>query len=161
MGKIKDGGDVVVRSAFDFVVSPGLDFSKSKSLTDQSQKDSCDVNRIVDSFMKSGVLPQFVGNPMYGDFDDQPSYQEACNIVNVATQQFMGLDAKVRARFGNDPGQFLAFCTDASNIDEMVKLGLATRREVKEPISDSSAANKGSTPTADPSSASPADKVKK
>ena len=43
----------------------------------------------------------------------------------------MSLDAKVRQKFQNDPEAFLAFATDASNIDEMVKLGLATKTEIQ------------------------------
>ena len=40
---------------------------------------------------------------------------------------FLDLPAKVRDRFKNDPGQFLEFATDPSNVDELVKMGLATK----------------------------------
>lgn len=99
------------------------------SLTKQAMKDECDINKIVARFTKSGVLPDLKDNPMYGDFSDSVSYFDALQLVITAQDQFNGLSADVRARFGNDPAQFLAFAEDPSNQEEMVRLGLATVRD--------------------------------
>lgn len=116
-----------VRDPYTPYVDPGLDCSVEPSLTDQSQAKDCDVNVIVDRFMRTGVMPQMSGNPIYGDFSDPVSYQEALARVMLAEEQFLGLDAKTRARFDNDPARFLEFASDPKNVDAMVDMGLATR----------------------------------
>jgi len=37
----------------------------------------------------------------------------------------MALDARTRERFDNDPGAFVDFCLDPSNLEELRKMGLA------------------------------------
>lgn len=99
----------------------------SKSMAKQSFKTECDINHIMKKFEKTGILPDLIKqDPQYGDFSDVPSYHEAVNLVHKAHEQFDALSAKVRARFENDPAQFLAFATDPKNGQEMVKMGLAT-----------------------------------
>lgn len=79
----------------------------------------------MEKYEKFGTLPQFIkGNPVYGDFASMPSFQEAFDIVAKAQDQFSKLSAKVRARFGNDPSNFLAFCGNPENKDEMRTMGL-------------------------------------
>lgn len=97
----------------------------------QAFKDECDVNTIMRRFEQTGVIEhvnRYQGS--YGDFTEVPeNYQAAVNQVIAAQDMFMSLPAKVRARFANDPGNFLAFVEDPNNADEMVSLGLASRRE--------------------------------
>lgn len=105
---------------------PGVDCSNLPSLTDQSQAAECDVNTIMDRFLKTGVLPGVDAERLYGDFTSVPDFQEAQNIMRQATTQFASLDARLRRRFDNNPAEFLAFATDPKNGEELVKLGLAT-----------------------------------
>ena len=55
---------------------------------------------------------------------------------------FDGLDAFVRARFQNDPAQFLEFVSDPKNAQEMTSLGIVTGKKSKpnpspaDPVSD-------------------------
>ena len=53
------------------------------------------------------------------------------NVIVQARESFMTLPAKTRARFQNDPQQFMEFMHDENNFDEIVKLKLATVREEK------------------------------
>lgn len=107
------------------------DFEPTK--TKQSDAESADINWIMKRYEQTGQLPEMIrGEPSYGDFSDMGSYQEALNIVQFAQAQFYALDAHIRARFGNDPAQFLAFTNNPENAAEMVKLGLATIREEKD-----------------------------
>lgn len=102
--------------------------------TKQSEKDSCDINIITKRYEKTGSLPEMIQRePRYGDFSNVPTFQEALEVVSLAEEQFAALDAHIRTRFGNDPAQFLAFATDKSNLEEMVKLGLATKVDVPTP----------------------------
>lgn len=98
----------------------------SPSLTDQSFKDECDINNIIARFHSSGILPQSVDKPMYGDFTDVPTYQESCDLVMKIDSLFSSLPAVVRSRFSNDPCQLLYFLEDPANRDEAVSLGLCT-----------------------------------
>lgn len=103
-----------------------LDCSKDKGLTKQSHRDECDINKITRSYERTGNLPQLISaNPRYGDFSNVPDYLEAMNTVLHAEAQFRALDAHIRARFENDPAQFLEFATNADNLEEMRRLGLA------------------------------------
>lgn len=103
------------------------------SLTQQHQKDEADINTIVKRFGLTGQLPTNVRVPTYGDFTGVSDFQTAMNAVNMAEASFMTMPADVRARFENDPAKFVDFCSDPSNADEMIKLGLAVKKQTSEP----------------------------
>ena len=97
-------------------------------------KDECDINRILKKYQKDGILrhvSRFGGR--YEDLPDSIDYQESLNAVMAAEAAFLSLPSSVRSRFENDPGRFLAFVGDPANENEMIDLGLATRREVSPP----------------------------
>jgi len=101
-----------------------------ESLTAQEFKEESDINTIIDRF---GIGE----NPIEAqrwvtdvDIADAPNnYQDVMNQLNAARDQFMSLPARVRSRFENDPAKFVSFVSDANNLEEMVSLGLAERRE--------------------------------
>lgn len=101
------------------------------SLTQQSGKDECDINIIVERAKRGADLSLLArsGAPMYGDFTGLPSYRDALLMVNKARDMFMSLDAFVRERFANDPAKLLDFLGDPKNRDEAVKLGLVKAPE--------------------------------
>lgn len=107
-----------------------------ESMTRQEAKDECDINNIMKKFERTGMLDhrnQFQGQ--YGDYTNVPTdYHSAMNQVVAAEEMFLTVPAKVRAKFGNDPGAFLAFVSDPKNQDEMIELGLATRQQLEEPM---------------------------
>jgi phage internal scaffolding protein len=106
-----------------------------ESLTKQSFKEQSDINVIVNKFMKTGVMPETVNMPRYGDFTEATDYQTALNLVMQAEDAFMELPATLRARFENDPGQLLAFIEDDSNRAEAEALGLV-QAQVIEPAAE-------------------------
>nr|WAE43895.1 MAG: internal scaffolding protein [Microviridae sp.] len=103
------------------------------SRTKQSFKAECDINLIMKRFkkvMSADYLTKFnsyVGG-QFGDFSVVSDYRTAIEQVSQAKGVFGALPAKVRSRFSNDPASFLDFCHDPRNFDEMVSLGLATKR---------------------------------
>lgn len=117
-----------VRSPYNYDMLEASDQSAleclDKSLTQQHMADECDINKLVERFVVTGEIPQLTIPPLQGDFTAAPTYQEALNLMIAANQSFMKLDAKVRNRFENDPAQFVAFCSDEANRDEMRQLGL-------------------------------------
>lgn len=97
-----------------------------KPLTDQSFKDECDINVLIDRFKRSGTIPASdAANLHYIDFTEVTNFQDAMVKVFEAQDQFDSLDAKIRAKFDNDPGRFLEFASNPANMDELVKMGLA------------------------------------
>lgn len=107
-------------------VNVPLDYSDGR--TKQSMRDECDINRIMAKYNKNGRLPALIKeNPIYGDFSASVDLQEAYAIVEKAEMQFRELPAKARVRFKNKPYEFLKFCEDPANIEEMYDMGLAIR----------------------------------
>lgn len=102
---------------------------EDESLTVQADAVDADINVIVKRFMRTGILPQVERPPLDGDFSNVGDYHEAMNLIRAADESFMRLDAAVRTRFDNDPGKFVAFCSDEKNLDEMRKMGLAVAKE--------------------------------
>jgi len=124
----------------------GNDTYWGKSLTLQADEEHANINKILQKYAKTGQLNANVKyNPIYADYSDVPSFHESLNIVLKANEQFMGLDAEVRSRFANDPSKFLEFVNDSKNLDEMVKLGLASKKPIKEKVQAPA-----STPASDP-----------
>lgn len=108
------------RSDFNTICFPPV------GLTKQCFADECDIGNIMARFDKTGLIEhvnKFQGD--YGDFTGAQEYQESLNQVMAAEDMFMSLPAKVRAKFENDPGQFLDFVGNPDNLSEMVDLGLA------------------------------------
>ena len=98
------------------------------SLTHQSFKDECDINLIIERLDVSGFLDGPQGPaPQFFDASEVPDYQAALNQVLYAQGLFDDLDAGIRKRFRNDPGEFVSFFQDPANQEEAIALGLATR----------------------------------
>lgn len=90
----------------------------------QSEKDACDINRILLQYERTGQVPVIQEEALYADVSEFGSYQENLHKVMEAEALFMKLPPEVRNRFQNDPGSFLAFASDPANLDELVALKL-------------------------------------
>ena len=95
------------------------------SKTQQQFREEADINTIVERFNLTGQLPTDVRAPQYADFEGVFDFQTAMNAIRQAEESFMAMPAAVRSRFSNDPARFVEFCSDASNLEEARKLGLA------------------------------------
>jgi len=106
-------------------------FCSDPSRTSQSFAEESDINWIVDRFVKTGVPPDGMANPQFGDFTDLPSdYHSALNQIRNADAAFMTLPAKVRSEFDNDAGKLLAFMNDPKNLDRAVELGIIDGKDL-------------------------------
>lgn len=94
------------------------------SLTQQQFVEESDINHIIARYRVSGFVPSNGRQPMYDDFSNLPSYQEALDIVNRGADAFMSLSSDVRAQFENDPSKFLDFAGKDENRDQLVKWGV-------------------------------------
>lgn len=103
------------------------------SMTKQEFVRECDIHTIIKQYSTTGMLTHVSAKAAQGAYQDLPDpldYQESLHILQAAESSFMTLPSSLRARFDNDPGQFLAFTADPKNLPEMRTLGLA----IPEPI---------------------------
>jgi phage internal scaffolding protein len=103
-----------------------LEIASQNQGAQQAGAHELEISYIMDRYQKTGVLPELIKkDPEYADYSAVPDFLEAHAIVDKAYEQFESLDSHIRKRFENDPAQFLAFCNDPGNLDEMRTLGLA------------------------------------
>lgn len=108
---------------------------KDGSRTKQAFKDEVDINTIVKRFGLDGQLPENVRMPVVGDFTDLPAdFHAMANAARQAQESFDAMPARVRARFHNDPGEFVAFCLNDDNLEEAKLLGLVKPGPVVAPV---------------------------
>lgn len=93
-------------------------------LTEQAHAKECDINQILKGYYKTGLIKH--AQRFEGKYDDFSSvdFQNAMYIVAQARQMFGQLPAKMRQRFNHDPGEFMDFCRDSNNREEMQRLGI-------------------------------------
>ena len=98
----------------------------SISLTEKHHKDECDINKILSRYLKTGVITH--GKTLTGYYDDVSNigdYTQAMETVARAKELFMQLPSGVRTKFNNNPAEFLDFCGDEDNLEELQEMGLA------------------------------------
>ncbi|AXH78148.1 MAG: internal scaffolding protein [Microviridae sp.] len=95
------------------------------TMAKQSFQAECDINNIMKKYETTGLISHTNKiQGAYGDFTGVSDYHDAINRVHSANDAFMALPSKIRARFMNEPGNFLAFCEDPANEAEAIALGL-------------------------------------
>lgn len=105
---------------------PGKFDKKGKIIyfTEQSHKDSCNINSIIKKFDKNGLITHVSKiEAKYGDLTGL-DFQSANNLVIKAMNDFMELPSKIRNRFKNSPEMFIEFMDNPDNRDEAIALGL-------------------------------------
>lgn len=117
-----------VRSPYNYDMNIAGDESGLKcedpSLTKQSFLEESDINTIVKRFGITGEIPTPVRMPTYGDFTGVTDFKSAMDAIAQANESFDAMPAEVRARFHNDPQEFVQFCSDENNRAEAQRLGL-------------------------------------
>lgn len=109
------------------------------SLTKQSPfTDQANIKNILAKYAKTGILGDPTRKPIYGDFSNPETYEEALNLVANVKSGFENQPVDIRQRFKNDPGEMLSFLADEKNNEEAYKLGLKQRPA---PSPDGSAVN--------------------
>ncbi|WNK14762.1 MAG: internal scaffolding protein [Microvirus sp.] len=94
-----------------------------KSLAKQSFRDECDINTIYKRFMVTGELPA-TRQPTYEDYVEVHDFRSAMEAIVQAREAFAAMPADVRAEFGNDPANFVDFCSNEENRDRIRQLGM-------------------------------------
>lgn len=121
-----------IRTKYDpskpFSVATGVVFpepSEEEFSALQSDKDACDINKIV-ARMETSQYDEFndrVASGYYADLTLLPDFATAQNQISAARSAFEVLPAQLRREFDNDPGLFLDFI-DRADRKEFERLGL-------------------------------------
>lgn len=143
------------QSLYSHLHSYSLTFPPNSRWTKQSFKEECDINTIMARYQSTGELPDVSQYPpQYLDatsFD----FQSMQNKLIEAQGLFDALPSKIRNRFANDPGEFLAFVSDPSNKSELQSMGLLKETSAASPSPEggSEGAGKRSAPVSEEKSA--------
>lgn len=101
---------------------------KLPSRAKQSFKDECDINVIMAKYKERGIVTHVTRyNGHYGDLPNEVDYHTNLQSVMDADEAFKSLPAKLRARFHNDPAEFVGFILNPENQSEIDKLGLGQK----------------------------------
>lgn len=102
------------------------------SMTRQSDAVGTDIGLLVKRYRETGIVPPTPVPPKFGDFKDAPDFSTLMQRIVQARESFEALPSKLRSRFVTMEN-FVAFCSDPANVEEMVKLNLAVMRQTPEP----------------------------
>lgn len=113
-------------AAYTKKLNVSITFPPDSDVTDQSFKEECDINTIMQRYQSTGELP--VLNGQQGQWLDVTGmdFQRHMDFIIDAQNLFDQLPSAVRDRFGNDPAAFLDFTSRDENAVEIAKMGLLT-----------------------------------
>ncbi|QCQ84885.1 internal scaffolding protein [Blackfly microvirus SF02] len=95
-------------------------------VTRQEFKDECDINVLMASYERTGVITHVnAAPPQFLDVTDVPDLARAIAIMHDAETAFMTLPASARKEFDNDPVKFMDFAGNPENLKRMREWGLA------------------------------------
>ena len=102
----------------------GMSFPEDSPVTRQEFKQECDINYILSQYELGYEITHInEAAPQYLDCSAE-TFREHMDYIAGAFSMFEELPAKLRARFDNDPAEFLEFCSHEKNRPEMAELGL-------------------------------------
>ena len=98
-------------------------------LTDQSSKNSCDINVIMANYQKTGMFSHVSPHqPAYIDNTTIPNLVQAFSIARMASDMFMELPAYIRKLMDNNPANLENFIADSENREILLKHGILTSK---------------------------------
>lgn len=99
-------------------------------LTDQSYKNSCDINNIMTQYAKTGMLPNITSKtPQFVDNTLIPDLNTAFELVNSAIEGFNQLPPTIRRLMDNNPANLESFISNRDNAEILVKHGILIPKE--------------------------------
>lgn len=109
----------------------GIEFTMP-SLAVQDEKDETDINYIVNKYAdgQKGVMTLDLGDSsqyaylQFGDATLPGDYSTALELVSGVREEFYSLPAKVRAKFGHDPMNFINQLNNPETLEYLKQQGL-------------------------------------
>lgn len=142
-GEIEGSGGVLGECIFieerrpDGSLHLAQDFSNCPSMAEQHTAHLTDINYLMETYRPDELAAYINARNQHRkeilgwDFSSEPSLQDAKNVVNDIRKRFEELDPEIRNQFKNHL-EFVKFIDNPQNAERMIKLGLATKRELKE-----------------------------
>lgn len=119
------------RSAYSTKLQIQMEFPMESPVTRQEFKQECDINYIMGQYELGYEITHInEAAPQYMDCSAE-TFREHMDYVAGAFSMFEELPAKLRDRFGNDPAEFLEFCSHEKNRPEMAEMGLLSEAAAK------------------------------
>lgn len=110
-----------------------LDCSEPK-LTDQSFKNSSNINNIMALYAKTGHLPENRNNPpIFTDLTEFPDLNTAYDIAVRAQEAFQELPPIIRKAMDNDASKLESFLADENNQPLLLQHGVLIKRSEPKP----------------------------
>lgn len=100
------------------------------SMTQQHMGPETDINLMMRRYALTGEFAVRRDVAEYGEFDEAVDFRRMIEVVEQGKRAFARVPSAVRARFENDPGQFLDWIHDEANYGEAATLGLVPKRDV-------------------------------
>lgn len=98
-------------------------------VTKQAHKDECDIHKILKQYQRTGMITHIARQgARFEDLPDYSDYQEGLNTALRAEEAFNALPSKVRDRYGNDPGRFLAAISSKDERPFLEEMGILKPR---------------------------------
>lgn len=102
------------------------------SKTDQSFAQECDVNNIMQKYIRTGQITHVARRAgVYADVSGITDLMGAFSAVERASDAFMTLPASLREKLQNDPANFVSYLQDPANREEAIEYGLFERTDDK------------------------------
>lgn len=107
-----------------------LDFRNEKVLTDQSDKETSNINNIMKTYLKTGMLPVKPNiQAIYADVSAMPTLESIHTTLKTAQESFLSIHPHIRAMINNNPANLAEFIVDPKNHDILQKYGLMKNRQ--------------------------------
>lgn len=114
---------------------PTEDFAGVPSRTQRHHQRDCDINFIVDRYVKTGTILDARGPGEYIDLSDVGDFRQSLSTIRAAGDSFDSLPSNVRRYFENDPLKYVDYCLTRGHTLDAVALGLSHRRRNEPTIS--------------------------
>ncbi len=90
--------------------------------TKQSQKDQCDINKLLERAARQGGLSHLdTYQAKYEDYSNY-NFEEHTNKIAEMASCFENLPAETKREFNQSPDEYFAFVTNPENVDQLHRL---------------------------------------
>jgi len=122
------------RTAYDGIrPDTGTSFEGDLGKTIQEQKDSTDINNILERYQRTGLIDHVQKHePQYGEFAAY-DFQANQNMIARINQTFEELPSSTRKEFDNNVENFMEFIATQENIDDMKDGVIGNETPVEKP----------------------------
>lgn len=105
-----------------------IDFSNTTSRTKQEFKEECNINNLVNRWLKAGAPPLPETGEIYGDFTNVGDFMQAVTAVQAVEDIFASLPSAIRAASDNSPAKLIEMLDENPELD-LENLGSAVGQE--------------------------------